>query len=251
MYLLSKLFIIVGCLCLLYGAAMILYVGIQASFLWFWIGSGIISIIVSIILRYLVIHQIETARWIKIILFLCFFLGCSIFLIVEGTIIYYANQTSDIEADYMIVLGAKVQKKTVSRALRYRLDTTYSYAIEHEKTRIIVSGGQGKGEEVTEAKAMYDYLVAKGIAKERIIMEENSTNTKENIQFSKEKIKDCNKTVLIVSNDFHIYRSVSIAKKEGFTDVYGLPAPTDIGMIPSYYIREGFAVIKDKIIGNM
>ena len=78
----------------------------------------------------------------------------------------------DPGADYMVVLGAQVNGTKVSRALRYRLDAAFEYAMDNKNTKVIVSGAQGYKEDITEAKAMRDYLVEKGLEVERVIMED-------------------------------------------------------------------------------
>jgi uncharacterized SAM-binding protein YcdF (DUF218 family) len=114
----------------------------------------------------------------------------------------------------------------------------------------IVSGGKGSKEAITEAEAMHLYLMTKGIQPTRIIQEDKSTNTKENIHFSKAFLKD-NATVAIVTNGFHIFRATSIAKKQGITLVQGLAAPTDLLLSINYYVREAVGVLKDKVFGNL
>ena len=86
---------------------------------------------------------------------------------------------------------------------------------ENEATLVVVSGGKGSNEPVSEAQGMFDYLVAKGIAPERIVMEDKSTNTKENLEFSQKLIPEA-ASVGIVTNNFHVYRGTRLAVKQGF-----------------------------------
>ena len=120
------------------------------------------------------------------------------------------------------------------------------YLNENEGTKVVVSGGQGKGEEITEAKAMSDYLVKNGIKSDRIILEDRSKNTNENLKFSAELIGSKEKKTVIVSNDFHIYRAKCIAKKMGYTDVSGASAKTKPITIPNSFVREAFEQEKQK-----
>ena len=80
------------------------------------------------------------------------------------------------------------------------------YLKSHEKTIAIVSGGQGKGEDISEALAMKQGLMKQNIAEDRIIMEDKSTSTDENITFSKPLIPQYEKG-MIVTNDFHMFRA--------------------------------------------
>lgn len=92
------------------------------------------------------------------------------------------------DADYMILLGAKVKGTEPSYSLQYRIDKAAEYLKTHEQTIVIVSGGKGKGEDISEARAMKKGLMKQSIAEQRIIMEDRSTNTDENIEFSKSLI---------------------------------------------------------------
>ena len=170
---------------------------------------------------------------------------------IESLILCCENKKAISNADYMIILGAQVKGSTVSRSLRYRLDTAVDYLKDNKQTKVIVSGGQGKGEDITEAEAMFVYLVNKGVEPSRIIKEENSTNTVENIQYSRTYIDDAQKNILIVSNGFHLYRALAIGKKQGLEYSSGLAAPTDTIMRPHYYLREALAILKYKITGNI
>lgn len=120
-------------------------------------------------------------------------------------------------ADYLIILGARVKGSVPSLSLQYRIDKAAEYLTANKHTLVIVSGGKGPGEDISEAKAMQQGLIAQGIEEARIMMEDKSTTTYENIVFSKELIPDTAVLGLVVSNDFHIYRAVEIAKKKAWT----------------------------------
>lgn len=164
-----------------------------------------------------------------------------------GTIHYKMTQYVDTEpsknADYLIILGAKVNSETPSLALQYRIDAAAEYAKENENTILIASGGQGPGEDITEAEAMRRELVDKGIPESRIFLEDRSTSTYENIKFSKQFIPEDAKLGIIVTNDYHLYRSVQIAKDAGLT-VEGLPAKTPQITLLKAYSREYLSVTK-------
>ncbi len=93
-------------------------------------------------------------------------------------------------ADYLIILGARVKGSVPSLSLQYRIDKAAEYLSANKQTVAIVSGGKGPGEEISEAKAMQQGLIAQGIEEARIMMEDKSTTTHENIVFSKELIPD-------------------------------------------------------------
>ena len=123
--------------------------------------------------------------------------------------------------------------------------------IDNENTLVIVSGGQGSNEPDTEAQGMYDYLVGRGIAPERIIKEDHSTDTSENIAFSMQLFDAETDSVGIVSNNFHIFRAIHLAEAAGYAEVYGLPARSHIGYLPNNMLREFFGMVKDFLFGNL
>jgi uncharacterized SAM-binding protein YcdF (DUF218 family) len=160
-----------------------------------------------------------------------------------------ARGTEAQDADYLIVLGCQVNGAVPSRMLRQRLEAADTYLNTHPDTIAIVSGGQGAGEDITEAAAMYEYLTAHGIAPERIIPEENSTSTMENLLFSMELMHE-GATAAIVSNEFHLYRAGQMAASLGL-DAALIPADTEFPiLLASYSLREIFAVWKYFLLGG-
>ncbi|WP_260284069.1 YdcF family protein [Peribacillus aracenensis] len=146
-------------------------------------------------------------------------------------------------ADYLIILGARVKGSVPSLSLQYRIDKAAEYLKANKQTVAIVSGGKGPGEDISEARAMQQGLIDQGIEDARIMMEDKSTTTHENIVFSKELIPDTAASGLIVSNDFHIYRAVEIARIEGL-DIKGMPAKTPKVSLLKSYTREYLAITK-------
>ncbi len=98
---------------------------------------------------------------------------------------------------------------------------------------------------------MAGYLENAGIAPERIVQEEASTNTSENLEFSAEFLDKSSDRVVIVTNNFHVYRAVGIAGKKGYAKVEGLAAGSYPAMVPNNLLREFFGVVKDVCVGNM
>ncbi|WP_445506007.1 YdcF family protein [Niallia sp. 03190] len=157
-----------------------------------------------------------------------------------------ADQTPPDNSPYIIVLGAKVNGDTLSKALRFRAEVAFQYWEDNQNTKIVVTGGQGRGENITEAAALKAYFLDKGVDEDHILVEDTSTTTYENIQFSQE-LYDI-KEAVIVSNDFHLFRAVTIAKKEGIK-AYPLAAKTPVSVKFPLYIREYAAIIKMKLKG--
>ncbi|MDQ0860962.1 YdcF family protein [Bacillus sp. V2I10] len=139
------------------------------------------------------------------------------------------------------MLGAKVNGTVPSLALQYRADAAAEYLIENPNAIVVASGGQGPGEEITEAEAISRILQDHGIEESRIIKESKSTSTIENLTFSKAMLPPSAKKGLIVTNDFHIYRSCMAAKDLGL-DAKGLAAKTPKMAILKSYTREYLAI---------
>lgn len=253
----SILFFIAGIFCVGYTLLIISYSGIGTDFLWFWITAGAGSLIAFVI--FLVLHRkhiLFHRAWycLFLLLVLC---AAGVFLLVEGNIYFAGKDKASDNADYVIILGAQVKGKTVSRALKNRLDTACEYLKKNTKATVIVSGGQGRGEEISEALAMKNYLESKGINGERILQEDRSANTYENLKNSKKLIdsrgdlKESSGKIVIVTNKFHVYRATSLARAQGMKEVQGLGAPNGYILTLHYYVREFFGVVKDLLHGNM
>lgn len=170
------------------------------------------------------------------------------FLILEGMIIASAKRIDDAEVDYILVPGASVYIERPSPRLIDRLEKCIEYAEVNKDARIIVSGGRGNGERITEAEAMEDYLVRFGIDRGRIIREDKSRSTYENIKFSNDIIRASDDRedikLMVITADFHMLRTKFIAESFGFK-TYGCPAGTSSRYaLVKYSIREYFAFIK-------
>jgi len=170
------------------------------------------------------------------------------FFTIEGAILFSGFSTShDEQIDYVIILGARLYGTTPSPALTNRLNSALTYLTAHPSTSVIVTGGQGPDEDCTEAQASYDYLVAHGIAKKRILMETTSTTTFENIRNATDIIRKQTGSesvkVLISTNRFHCLRAELLVKRCGLT-AYSLPSKTPPSITIPCYLREYFAIIK-------
>lgn len=159
-------------------------------------------------------------------------------LVIGGLILHAGAGSKDADCDYLIVLGAGVNGTVPSLTLQYRLNAAYEYLTAHPDTLCIVSGGQGPGEDITEAACMFGYLTARGIPEKQLILESEATSTQENLAFSREMISDPQATVGILSSEYHLYRAGLMARDQGLDPVL-IPAPTQ--MLPlriNYYLRE-------------
>lgn len=178
-------------------------------------------------------------------------LGLLWFLFVEGLIISAFGAKGEAGLSYIVVLGAQIKPNGPSVALARRLDRAYQYLQDNPDTLCVVSGGQGSNEPVSEAQGMYEYLVEKGIGAERIILEDTSQSTVENLVNSRKLIPDDITKVGVVTSNFHVYRGVQLAKKQGFEDAVGIAAPSGFYFLPNNMLREFCGVMKDRMFGNL
>ena len=162
-------------------------------------------------------------------------------------LIYGKTDTTDFDEDAVIVLGAAVHGKTPSLTLRHRLDKAVQFHQNNPDTLIVVSGGQGNGEDITEAEAMKNYLTEKGVNPEVIIEESEATSTYENFTLSKSlldtRLGD-DYSVCFITNEYHVFRASFCAKQAGISDSTHFHSSTTLSYLLPGVLRECLAVIK-------
>ncbi|MCD7746307.1 MAG: YdcF family protein [Lachnospiraceae bacterium] len=240
-----------GILILFYYVGVVLYAGLRASFAWFWLLSGSALILFRFALHYQDLHPGTPLRFVNGAILVLMAAALAVVLVLAGRIVLamHFEDSSEKDPSYVIVLGAQVKGTSPSRALKRRLDRAAQYAREHPDAVLILSGGQGPDEGISEAECMYRYLVEAGVSRERLLMEDQSTSTQENLEFSAKIIlqrtndtENCEPTA-IISNDFHIYRALLLAGKAGYRNAFGVPADSDVGMLPHNIMREICALL--------
>ena len=97
---------------------------------------------------------------------------------------------------------------------------------------------------------MFNYLVEKGINPERIIQEDKSYNTDQNMRYSAKLMDDTTAKTAIVTSNFHVYRTKKLAAAKGITNTYGIAAGSDKVLITNYMVREAIGILKDFICHN-
>lgn len=199
-------------------------------------------------------NKIKEHRWFYMFIKVCVAVAIIIFVAVEGMIISFPKKSLD-DCDYIVVLGARVMGNEPGLTLKGRLDRALEYVKSNDDDcKIVVSGGKGDGENISEAEAMKRYLVERGIKPDMIIKEDKSVNTMQNFKFSREKIEKDSKekisdvNVKVVTTDFHAFRSDKYAKKAGYEEVSFYTEKTKWYLVPVFYVREFFAVIKMLLI---
>lgn len=227
-----------GAASILYYVGMLLYTKRwTTTFSWFFAVFGIGNFLMAWMIP-------KCSVWLRdtvLILYAIFWIAVlwGMFLIIKAM---NAKALDGIE--WLIVLGAQVRGRKITDSLKRRLDRAVEYLCMNPKTKVIVSGGQGKGEFVTEAYAMAEYLKEKGISHDRIFLEDQSETTNQNLNFSAVIIGDQSKTTGIVTNNFHVCRALMLAERLGYSRVYGISASSNPVVLVNYMVREVFAVFQ-------
>ncbi len=246
----SVCFALLAVLCMLYCLSILLFMGYGTKFFLIWAVLSIVFALVAILLSKPGILQCLPG-WLKKTVTLSFLAGFLLFVIIEGMICSRFSAQAAPGADYVIILGAQWKTQGPSYVLQKRLDKAIEYLNENPDTYVIVSGGQGSNEPISEALGMSGYLQQRGISEERIFMEDTSTNTYENLMNSSVFLNREKDKVVLVTNNFHVFRGEKIAQKQGYVNVEGLAAESYPAMVPNNLLREFFGVIKDFVIGNI
>ena len=179
-------------------------------------------------------------------------IGIGVFVVLAGAMTFIGlegrSQWDEArEADYAVVLGAQIHGTAPSRTLRERLDVAMEFLEENPDALVVVSGGQGSDEIVPEASVMYDYLERQGADMTRVLMEDASHDTRQNLENSSALVAaegvDPSHPVIITS-EFHLCRAKYIAGTLGL-DATGLGSRTTPGILMlNYLLREVFAFVK-------
>lgn len=180
-------------------------------------------------------------------------LGAIAAAVTAGFIVSAAHPGSTPACDYIIVLGAGVRGTVPSLSLQERITAAYDYLSANPNATAILSGGQGRGEEITEAACMYRELTELGIDGSRLLLEEKSSSTIENLRFSMDVTEKATGTrpmkLGIVSSEYHLFRAGLFAKELGL-ETFGIPAKTTwFALRLNYYLREIVAVWKYLVLG--
>lgn len=234
------IFAVLGAAILINGIALFFVSNVNlGSFLT--VGFGAVILLIALIFK-------KLGKWLKALLIT----GISIAIVFSSFLIIYGKSDNVIfNEDAVIVLGAAVHGKTPSLTLKRRLDTAVKYHKQNPDAVIIVSGGQGVQEDITEAEAMRNYLIKNDVEADKIIKEEAATSTFENFAFSK-KILD-NKfgdeyTTVFITNEYHILRAGLCASRAGILNTTHLHSNTSLSYLVSGVLRECLAVIKYVIL---
>lgn len=198
----------------------------------------------------------RAAAWCELALIAALLLGFSLFTVLETMVVRgsFADE-SDAPVSAVIVLGAGVNGETPSLTLRTRIDAAAAYLEEHPDVPVVLSGGQGPGEAITEAECMRRALVRRGVDESRLYPEERSTSTQENLRYSRAILEELGvdpaQRVAIVTSDFHLCR----ARLMWGGDTAAVPAHLPSALYfqcltANYFIREAFGLAAYFVYGG-
>lgn len=255
------IFNLAALLCMMYYIVILVYSGISTSWSFLWLIAAAMFLFLAFGTEYYIKHAKKIPLWVPVSVVTTLLAGITVFGVIEVLIFTNAAGRDAQGMDYVIVLGTEVRGEEISDSLKKRLDKVLVYAEKNPDTVFILSGGKGRGEALSEADAMFAYLSYNGLPEDKMIKEGKSTNTKENIEYSKNVIQivesfrkrsdDEEMKIAVLSSDFHVFRAKQIAKKMGITDIYGIQAETNQVLFIHLCVREALAVFKDKLLGNM
>ena len=203
-------------------------------------------------------NMIESARSFKARA-ICVFIallgsaGLIAFCFVSGLMIKASITTvpDDCKNYTIVVLGCKTIDDEPSWMLKDRLDKAYKELLKNPDVMCVVTGGQGEDEKYSEAYVMKKYLTEKGISADRIIIEDSSTSTEENLLYTKATIElnGLSHNVVIVTDRFHELRARIWAEKAGFDNIYSDCCDTRIYLVIGYWFREMFGLARLYVFG--
>lgn len=244
----KMIFIAIGALLILNAVIMIAVSNYNLGILLTFLG-GISSLFYGLFLKKInAFFRNRKLKWIRYLIYtgLLFMFGILLFIGIYGQ-----HDTISGKEDAIVILGAGVNGETVTLPLMQRLDKGIACWKENPNAVIVVTGGQGAQERITEAIAMERYLLSKGIPQVVIFKEEQATSTYENFTYSKEMLdRYFNRSyqIAFITNDFHIYRASALAKIAGLNYTHA-HAPLEWYTMPMAYLREFLAVLKLWVFG--
>ncbi|MFI8523395.1 YdcF family protein [Promicromonospora sukumoe] len=189
------------------------------------------------------------SRWLKVLVPT---VSVLLLLLFVSLAVFGRTDTVSHREDAVVVLGAALKGEEVTPSLRSRLDAAVGYSVANQDAVVVVAGGQGPGESITEALAMERYLVAHGVPEDRIVREDRSTSTYENFVYTKSLLDahfDADYTTAFITNDYHVFRAGGIAEKAGIGSTHA-HADTPWVEIPVAYVRETLAITKFFLTGR-
>ena len=265
------LLFILGILCGIYGTVVIFMAGFLELQNYIWYVFAFVFFALGKLFKLYLNKRIPL--WSVVSVYTLATLGILIFIITVVIIRLSLPKNDEPGLDFLIVLGSKPDMEKNGSEAKYRLDKAIEYIEENPYTMLIISGGITRDGKI-EAIEMADYLIENGIDRDNILVEIESHNTRENLIYSKAlidkynedmkrntnliiindigpvlEVEDRPQTIGVLTNDFHIFRSMQAAKKIGYTQVFPISARSNKVLYLHMMMRETFAILKYKFLG--
>lgn len=262
---------ILGILCGIYGTVVIFMTGFLELQNYIWYVFAFVFFALGKLFKLYLNKRIPL--WSVVSVYTLATLGILIFIITVVIIRLSLPKNDEPGLDFLIVLGSKPDMEKNGSEAKYRLDKAIEYIEENPYTMLIISGGITRDGKI-EAIEMADYLIENGIDRDNILVEIESHNTRENLIYSKAlidkynedmkrntnliiindigpvlEVEDRPQTIGVLTNDFHIFRSIKAAKKIGYTQVFPISARSNKVLYLHMMMRETFAILKYKFLG--
>lgn len=238
----EKIYYTTADLCLVLGTLMqFVFTAVRFTGFLFWCAAAVLAVLG------LLTHFSEKpwARWTKRTLLALLAAGFAFFAVLEVWVISWARTDEETPVEAVVVLGAGVNGTQPSLSLQTRLEAALDYLQDRPDLPVIVTGSQGRGEDISEARCMYDWLTSRGIPPERVILEEQADDTGQNVRYSKALLAGMGieegSSVAIVTSSYHLCRA-SRLWGEGAVPVAARMPARYVLISVNYYIREAFAM---------
>lgn len=239
----GKIYYGLAALCLLAGALMrFVFTAVRFTGFLFWCAAAVLTLLG------LLSHFSEArpwARWARRLLLALLAAGFAFFAVLEVWVISWARTDEETPVEAVVVLGAGVNGTQPSLSLWTRLEAALDYLQDRPDLPVVVTGSQGRGEDISEARCMYDWLTSRGVPPERVILEEQADDTEQNVRYSKALLSGMgigeDSSVAIVTSGYHLCRA-SLLWGEGAVPVAARMPARFFPISVNYYIREAFAM---------
>ena len=210
---------------------------VRVSYALLWLGISLAELMIIVLIK----SADKKSRIISRVLSIAFMLTLLFNTLASGLIMLKANDKEIEAADYLLVLGYQLENNQMTETLKLRLDEAKDYIEANPNTKVILCGGITRNNTISEANVMKQYLVNEGIDVSRLILEDESTDTIENIKNAKNLIEGGDKIVVISSN-YHIYRAKEICRQAGLM-VKGKGASAPYGLIMNQLLFEKLGLL--------
>lgn len=246
----EKVCCVLAVLCVLLGALLrFVWTAVRFTGFLLWCAAGALAVYA------LLYHWSRTRRWAlwcRRMFLILLAAGLLLFTALEARVISWSRTDWDTPVEAVVVLGAGVNGRTPSLSLLVRLEAALEYVRDKPGVPIIVTGAQGPGEAVSEARCMADWLIAHGVEPPRVVLEEQAANTMENVRFSKELLAElgvpAGGSVAVVSSDYHLCRAAWMWGG-GMVPVAAHMPTRYFPLTANYYVREAFGLAAAIVFG--